>query len=91
MKKLILIPLVLILTACSSGPEKQRVSGKFVTMKQCLDTIYYRTNEELKLLVDSSETVSGKLGDTKLNFYCGVKKTGSEGIYIEGWYESLVK
>lgn len=75
---------------CSAEPETQVMGGKFSSMPQCLETIKNRSGQPLRPMTDTPEKVTGYLGDTNLNFYCGVKQTGTEGTYIEGWFDEPV-
>lgn len=60
-------------------------------MDECLNSISTVTGEKLRPLTDEPTKVTGFLGDTNLQFFCGLKETGTEGSYIDGWYQELPK
>lgn len=90
MKNILLASITLFMIGCSAEPETQVMGGKFSSMSQCLETIKNRSGQPLRPMTDTPEKVTGYLGDTNLNFYCGVKQTGTEGTYIEGWFDEPV-
>ena len=72
---------------CSSDPEPQIMGAKFGSMNECLASIKSKTGEVLDPMTDKPEHVSGFLGKTGLQFNCEVKHTGTEGTYVDGWYQ----
>lgn len=88
-KFFLLIPFVFI--GCSSEPSEppsDLMSGKFNSMEQCLETIKTQSGySQLRPMTDKPDHVSGYLGDSDFDFNCEVKETGTEGTYVEGWYE----
>lgn len=78
---------VTFLCACSSEPAPTILGAKFKTIPECLDSISRKNGVKLRVITDKPNEVSGFLGDSYLGFYCGLKETGTEGIYIDGWYE----
>ncbi|MFM5295167.1 hypothetical protein ACEUAI_13175 [Aeromonas veronii] len=69
------------------GDERKTMqkSGKFSSIKSCLSSIEEETKSTLNILRDEPGNVSGTFpwGD---NFACKTKATGTEGVYVEGWY-----
>ena len=90
MKKVLLLLPVLII-GCSSEPSEPPsdiMSGKFGSMAQCLETIKKDSGySKIRPMTDKPDHVSGYLGDTDFDFNCEVKETGTEGTFVEGWYE----
>ncbi|MCW5297730.1 hypothetical protein DXT88_06025 [Herbaspirillum lusitanum] len=72
--------------AATSGAS-EIYSAKFRTIKTCLASIQKSTKQKLEIIRDKPTIVTGSLtnGET---FACEVKETGSEGVYVEGWYTS---
>jgi hypothetical protein len=83
--KLILFSCFLFLISCDQPPSVQ--SGKFSSMNKCLSALKKATGQQLNILRDSPSRVSGYIGKTKRDFSCSLKQTGSQGVYIEGWFE----
>ena len=79
------ILMTIALAACEPAPSVQ--SGKFSSMQRCLAALQKSTGMKLDIVRDNPEIVSGYLGNTKRDFGCQKKSTGSIGTYIEGWYE----
>ncbi|QNY27982.1 hypothetical protein IC763_03000 [Acinetobacter seifertii] len=75
---------------CSNEPEPQIMSAKFNSMDECLASIKSKTGEALDPMTDKPEHVSGFLGKTGLQFNCEVKHTGTEGTYVDGWYQEKI-
>ena len=94
MKNILLSCLVISLLGCSSEPSEpapQIMGKKFSSMSECLESIKNTTGQPLKPMTDKPTEVTGFLGETGLQFYCGLKETGTEGTYIDGWYQEAVK
>lgn len=95
-KKVLLCVGVLLLFGCdggssgtsSIGREPVIASGKFPSMKACLNAITKATDMQLDILTDKPSKVSGYLLGTQRNFVCEVRETGSEGTYVDGWYDT---
>lgn len=81
----------LLIVGCSSEPEPQLLGAKFGSMEECLDSIKNKTGEPLDPMTDKPEHVTGFLGKTGLQFNCEVKHTGTEGTYVDGWYQEKVE
>lgn len=89
MKKfLCLIICSLNFVACSSKPETKIMGAKFNSIDECLASIKNKTEEALDPMTDKPEHVSGFLGKTGLQFNCEAKRTGTEGTYVDGWYQT---
>ena len=71
--------------------EMQMQAAKFSSMSRCLKSIQDTTKLPLKPMTDKPEKVTGFLGDTVRQFYCGIKETGTEGTFVEGWYTEEVE
>lgn len=88
-KFLLLLPLLIV--GCSSEPSEppsELMGGKFGSMEQCLETIKNDSGySTLRPMTDKPDHVSGYLGDTDFDFNCELKETGTEGTFVEGWYE----
>lgn len=69
--------------------KNEIMESKFVSMKACLRSLKKESGHSLKIYTDEPTLVSGSLGTTDLVFRCEVKETGSDGIYVLGWYERL--
>lgn len=91
MKIIGLIFTAFLFTACSSEPPAEIVGKKFVSMDECLSSIQKETGEQLDPMTDKPNHVSGFLGKTGLQFNCELKETGTEGTYIDGWFQKKVK
>lgn len=90
MKKIYFISLFL-LAGCSSEPKTELVSAKFSSMDECLEKIKSASGySTLRPMTDKPTHVSGYLGDTNFDFNCELKNTGTEGIYVEGWYDKEI-
>ena len=59
-------------------------------MDECISSIKNKTGENLDPMTDKPDHVSGFLGKTGLQFNCELKQTGTEGTFIEGWYQEKV-
>ncbi|MCB1422280.1 MAG: hypothetical protein KDJ69_07385 [Nitratireductor sp.] len=70
---------------CDAPPPIK--SGKFSSMQTCLVAIQKATGLTLDAVRDNANIVSGYLGNTKRDFACERKNSGSLGVHIEGWYE----
>ena len=66
--------------------EIQTMSGKFSSMNKCLDSIEKASKGPLRIVTDKPDEVSGLLSNSKLGFACQITETGTEGIYVSGWY-----
>jgi len=67
--------------------EIQTMNAKFSSMSKCLKSIEKSSKTSLNIVTDKPEEVSGLLGDShKLGFACEIKETGTEGIFVNGWY-----
>ena len=87
-KKNILLSLILIsstavFTSCSSPSVN---SADFNSMQQCLSSIKNSTGEELEIVTDKPDNVSGVLKDSRKLFGCQKKSSGSKGTYYNGYY-----
>lgn len=80
-----------LFSACSNEPEKEIVGRKFSSMNECLTSIMTINNEKLDPMTDKPDHVSGFLGKTGRQFNCEVKNTGTEGSFVDGWYEQFKK
>lgn len=80
---------ILFLSGCdsSSSPDYTVMQGKFSSMDHCISTIEKHTNLKIRPLTDKPDHVSGYLGTTDRDFNCEIKETGTEGTYVEGWFE----
>lgn len=87
MMKTILCLIVLLLSVQGCGEnQKTTVMGfKSKSMQQCLESIKKQTGSSLDIIRDTPEIVTGKLNNGE-TFACEVKSTGTEGVYIEGWW-----
>jgi hypothetical protein len=77
----------IVLTACG-GSGSNLMGGNFPSLQICLSSIQTRTGLALRPVVDKPDNVSGYLGDTKRDFACTKKSTGTQGVHWEGWYEA---
>ena len=88
MNKLLFIPLSLLVGCSSSEPPSDLMQGKFNSMEACLEKIKKDSGyNTLRPMTDKPDHVSGYLGDSDFDFNCEVKHTGTEGTFVEGWYE----
>lgn len=78
---------LLSIVGCSNEPSPEIIGKKFTTMDECLASIRMETQEVLDPMTDKPNHVSGFLGKTGLQFNCELKETGTEGTYIDGWYQ----
>ena len=81
----ILMLLSILAVSCGEPPELR--SAEFLTMRGCLEGIRRDTKQNLKVITDKPDIVSGRLTNGK-NFGCRKKMTGTKGTYYLGWYES---
>ncbi len=84
MKKLILVSLMSMgLTACGSS---ETVGAKFSSIRGCLEAIQSHAKSKVSFIaVDESTKVTGTLSNGA-NFGCELRNTGTQGIFVEGWY-----
>lgn len=68
-----------------SDSDESMMSGKFASMERCLSSIKKNTKSTLDVVRDEPGDVSGFLSDGA-HFGCKTKTTGTEGMYVEGWY-----
>ena len=88
MKKILFVFVPLLFIGCSSEPPSDLMSGKFNSMEHCLESIKAQSGySKLRPMTDKPNHVSGYLGDSDFDFNCEVIETGTEGTYVEGWYE----
>lgn len=84
MKKLSIVFFVAtVLVGCGQGTEI--MSSKFSSMDNCLSSIKRNTNSTLDIITNKLGNISGKLSNGE-HFACQTKTSGTEGIYVEGWY-----
>lgn len=60
--------------------------AEFRTLDDCLAKIKKSSGQELQIVTDKPNEVSGFLANRK-GFACQKKETGTKGTYFEGWYE----
>lgn len=87
MKYLSLTLAIIFIAGCSNEPSPEIVGKRFASMAECLASIRMETQEVLDPMTDKPNHVSGFLGNTGLQFNCELKETGTEGTYIDGWYQ----
>lgn len=90
MKITLIAILSLLIVACSSE-KKKMVHFNFKSMFECLAYVQLETGQSLRPVTDKPTKVTGFLGETSLQFYCGVEQTGTKGTFVRGWYEKVVK
>ena len=96
MKKVVLCVGVLLLLGCDGGSSGSSsigldpivARGKFPSIKACLGAVTKATDMKLDILRDKPSEVSGYLLGTERSFVCKVKETGTEGTYVDGWYDT---
>ncbi|MFW6745346.1 hypothetical protein ACODTT_14650 [Acinetobacter pittii] len=90
---LILIPFILI--GCSnepSEPPSELRGGKFASIQDCLEGIKKASGySTLNPMTDKPNHVSGYLGNSHFDFNCEVVETGTQGTYVDGWFEQETK
>jgi hypothetical protein len=69
----------------TSGYAEEVMQAEFQTMASCLSSIKNSSGQELKIITDKPDEVSGFLSNGK-GFACQKKETGTKGTYFEGWY-----
>jgi len=79
----IVLFLTMLLSGC--GQNNEVMSAKFSSMDNCLSSIKRNTNSTLNVITDKPGNISGKLSNGE-HFACQTKTTGTEGMYVEGWY-----
>ncbi|MDX7750865.1 hypothetical protein SJR52_15345 [Aeromonas caviae] len=65
--------------------EENMMSGKFASIDSCLSSIKKNTQSTLDIVRNEPGDVSGFLSNGA-HFGCKTKTTGTEGVYVEGWY-----
>ncbi len=72
-----------------SGEREEKIwkSGKFSSIKSCLSSLEEETNSTLNIVTDKPGYVSGTFSWGG-SFSCETKATGTEGVYVEGWYSN---
>lgn len=84
MKKIILL-LATFLVINFTAHAQEVMSAKFKTLDSCLVAIKRNTNQELKIITNNSNEVSGLLANNKA-FGCKKKVSGTDGVYFDGWF-----
>ena len=75
--------LVLLLTF---SLHAETYGGEFFTIQQCVQTIKMQTHSsKMKITTDKPDQVSG-FTSTGLFFDCSVKRTGTKGTFVYGYY-----
>jgi len=75
--------LVALFTAC--GGSTSTMVGEYSSMSKCLAGMKSSSGENLKIITDKPNKVSGKLSNGEF-FSCKFKSTGTKGQYYEGYY-----
>lgn len=87
MKSSVMFTLIFILSffITTSSYANEVMSAQFRTMAACLSGIKASSGQQLKIVTDKPNEVSGFLFNGK-GFGCQKKESGTKGIYFEGWY-----
>lgn len=92
MKAALVCCLVIVFVGCKRDPNFEIISKKFNSMGECLSSITRNTRQPLRVVNHKIHKVTGFIGETDLQFYCYLKKTGTtEGTYVNGWYQQEKK
>jgi hypothetical protein len=77
------VGLIIFATACDTNHSM--MSSEFKSLAECLLGIRYDSKQELKIIIDTPEKVTGFLTNGQ-SFACQIKRSGTKGVYFEGWY-----
>lgn len=69
----------------TSSYADEAMNAEFRTMAACLSGIKKSSGQQLKVVTDKPDEVSGFLSNGK-GFGCQKKESGTKGTYVEGWY-----
>ena len=61
------------------------MKAEFRTMAECLSAIKSNSGQNLEVITDKPQEVSGFLSNGK-GFGCSRKESGTKGVYFEGWF-----
>lgn len=90
-----LILVIFILIGCSSEPSEpasELRAGKFANIQDCLEGIKKASGySTLNPMTDKPNHVSGYLGNSHFDFNCEVVESGTQGTYVDGWFEKEIK
>ena len=84
MKLILALVVAVSLTAC--GKSSETFGGKFSSIQVCLERTQAHANSKISFVATDE---LGKVTGTLVNgatFGCVLKATGTEGIFVEGWY-----
>ena len=80
-----IIPMLLVILVLFGCDGTSMMSGKFSSMDSCLNSIKQSTGSSLKVVTNKLGDISGTLSNGQ-NFGCQTKSSGTDGVYVEGWY-----
>lgn len=67
--------------------ELRVMKSQFSSMNKCMKSIKKSSHSSLNIVTNKPEEISGFLGKSnELGFSCAIKETGTDGIFVEGWY-----
>lgn len=84
---LLVLFIIFALSLVFGGGDNKVKAAEFNTLKHCLEKIKSSSGLELKIIIDKPDKVTGYLGPTKRSFSCSMERSGTKGIYWDGWYE----
>jgi hypothetical protein len=82
LRRRVLVVGTMLLVACGNSEVMQ---GEFSSMPQCLERLKISSGQELEVVTDKPDNVSGFLMNRE-HFGCIRKESGSRGVYYQGWY-----
>ena len=82
-RKAVILGLSVVVASC--GVPHKTITGDFASMNICLSKTADISGAKLNVITDEPGNVSGKLSNGE-HFGCKVKRTGTRGTYVEGFY-----
>ncbi|MDM3871814.1 hypothetical protein QSV34_10670 [Porticoccus sp. W117] len=81
------IPLLLMLALTSCGKQSYANNATFFSLSECMEGIKKSSGQNLKIIRDKPDIVSGKLSNGE-HFSCKKVTSGTLGTHWKGWYMS---
>ena len=79
---IIVVPVCFSAAIANAG---DMMKAEFRTMAECLSAIKSNSGQNLEVITDKPQEVSGFLSNGK-GFGCSRKESGTKGVYFEGWF-----
>ena len=79
--------LVLASLSVSAAWSSTIMRGEFGSMQRCLSAIVASSGQQLQIVTDKPDRVSGKLSDGRF-FMCKKIESGSKGTYFEATFDA---